>query len=161
MSVPWFALEPCDEAFFDGAPVRYVEPMELAVPAQEVWAGLTSDEPLPWCRALTSIRWTSPRPFGVGTTRTAKVALGAVTLHERYFLWEEGRRHSFYVLETNLPVYRRFAEDYLVEETSQSSCRFTWSIAAELRLPRQFATPLMTPLVRSLMHDTRRYFGAR
>lgn len=46
-------------------------------------------------------------------------------LSERFFRWEEGRRQSFYVLKASSPLYRCFAEDYLVEPTSETSCRFT------------------------------------
>lgn len=161
MSFPWFALEPCDETFVDAAPVRFVEAFDLPIPAERVWEGLTNDRPLTWCRALTSVGWTSTRPLGLDTTRTAKLAFGVLTLHERFFRWEDGRRHSFFVFEANQPLYRRFAEDYLLEETSSSSCRFTWTIAAELRFASRLGAPLMTPFVSSLMRDTRRYFSTR
>jgi hypothetical protein len=157
---PWFDLERCDETFFDSAPVRYADAMDLPVAAERVWEGLTADRPLAWCRALSSARWTSPRPFGVGTTRTV-ASLGALVLRERFFRWEEGRRKSFLVLQTSVPMFRRFAEDYLVEETSQSGCRFTWTIAAEPRLAGRLAAPVNALLIRSLFKDTRRHFGAR
>jgi hypothetical protein len=50
-------------------------------------------------------------------------------INERFFRWEEGRRQSFYALESSVPAFRRFAEDYLVESTSEMSCRFTRTIA--------------------------------
>jgi Polyketide cyclase / dehydrase and lipid transport len=161
MRSPWFALESCDETFFETAPLRYVEPLDLPAAVEQVWWSLTDDGPLAWCRALTSVSWSSSRPFGVGSTRTAKVAFGALTLHERFFRWEEGRRHSFFAFEANLPLYRRFAEDYLIEETSPSSCRFTWSIVAEMRPWARLGASSMTPFVNGLMRDTRRHFGAR
>ena len=70
---------------------------EIPRPAAEVWDELTADAALHWCRILQEVRWTSPRPFGVGTTREVKALWGANKLREHYFLWEEGRRHSFYV----------------------------------------------------------------
>src|SRR6476646_6578597 len=36
-------------------------------------------------------------------------------MRERYFLWEEGRRHAFAVYESTAQLFTRFAEDYLVE----------------------------------------------
>ncbi|MGH3714123.1 MAG: SRPBCC family protein [Micromonosporaceae bacterium] len=151
-------LEPCDEAFFDTAPVRFVDAMELAAPAEQVWAGLTADRPLSWCRAITSARWTSPRPFGVGTTRSVKVA-GLLRLRERYFRWEEGTRMSFSVESTNLPAFRRFGEDYLVEPFSETRSRFTWVIAWEPLPLGRLGTPVNGLLMRSLFSDTRRHFG--
>ncbi len=157
----WFALQPCDEGFFARAPVRYVAAMNIPRPAAQVWAELTSDDPLAWCRMVSGITWTSPRPLGVGATRTAGAAFGALVVHERYFRWEEGRQKSFYALEASLPFFRRFAEDFLVEETSPSSCRLTWTIAAELLPAARPGAPLTALLVRSLFRDTRRHFGAR
>jgi hypothetical protein len=161
MRRPWFALQPCDEGFFAAAPARYVAAMNIPRPTEQVWAELTSDDPLAWCRMIAGITWTSPRPLGVGATRTARAAFGALVLHERFFRWEEGRQKSFYVLEASLPLFRRFAEDYLVEETSPSSCRFTWTIAAEPRPAARPGAPLNALIFRSLCRDTRRHFGAR
>jgi hypothetical protein len=158
---PRFSLQPVDEGFFDAAPKRYVDAMEIPLPAERVWADLTSDATLDWCRMLTSVTWTSTRPFGVGTTRTVRVAPGALVIDERYFRWEEGRRKSFYVVKASLPLFRRIAEDYLVEETSPTSCRFTWTIAGEPTPLARPGAPVNALLARSLFRDTRRHFTAR
>jgi hypothetical protein len=157
----WSALQPVDEGFFDDAPQRYVAAIDIPLSAERVWADLTSDAALAWCRMLTSITWTSPRPFGVGTTRTARVGRGALTINERFFRWEEGRRKSFYVVEASLPLFRRLGEDYLVEETSATTCQFTWTLAAEPRPAARPGAPVNALLARSLFRDTRRHFGAK
>ena len=89
-----FACKPTDASFLATAPKRFEDSWEIPLPAAAVWADLTSDTPLHWCRALTKITWTSARPFGVGTTRTAKV-LGLIALQEEFIVWEEGRRKAF------------------------------------------------------------------
>jgi hypothetical protein len=86
---------------------------------------------------------------------------GVLLLHEVYFRWEEGRRKSFYVSEATLPLFRRFAEDYLVEETSPTSCRFTWTVVSEAPPAARPGNPLNALITRSLFRDTRRHFGAR
>lgn len=157
---PRFKLSECDERFLDSAPQRQVGVFEIQRPAQAVWEELTSDDTLAWCRALSGVTWTSTRPFGVGTTRTIKAGLGAMVLNEVYFRWEEGRRKSFYIAEASLPLFRRFAEDYLVEETSPTSCRFTWTVANEVPPLARPGNPLNAMITRSLFADTRRHFGA-
>lgn len=132
---------------------------EAPRPAAEVWGELTGERPLHWCRLIQDVRWTSPRPFGTGTTREVKALWGANLFRERYFRWEEGRRHSFYVLESSAPLAKRFAEDYLVEPTGEGSCRFTWTIAFEpqpLAIP---AVPVNKLLLRTLFSDTRDHYG--
>ena len=160
MRRPWFAGRPVGAEFFDDAPVVLRDAIDIARPAPEVWAELTSDRPLAWCRILDEVTWTSPRPFGVGTTRTAKALRGATILHERFFRWEEGRRKSFYVLESSAPLVRSLAEDYLVEPTSETSCRFTWTVAYAPRAVARLADPANRRILATLFADTRRYFAA-
>ena len=160
MRRPWFKLEACGEDFLRWEPQRQVAVFEIPHPAGHVWAALTSDDALKWCRALSGVTWTSPRPFGEGTNRTARTRGGALALREIYFRWEEGRRNSFYVSEATLPLFRRFAEDYLVEEISPSSCRFTWTVANESPPAARPGDPINALITRSLFRDTQRYFGA-
>jgi hypothetical protein len=151
-----FKGQPVDENFFESAPFRLSDTMAIARPASEVWADLTADDTLSWCRMIKGIEWTSPRPFGVGTTRTVRALGGAVALREQYFRWEDGHRKSFYVVDSSAPLFKRFAEDYVLVPDGESACRFTWTFAGEPRLPgpnRQ--------LLGSLLKDTRKHFAAR
>jgi len=159
----WFDTAACDEDFLKSAPFRYSYPIDLTVPAEQVWDGLCADRPLSWVRGL-DIHWTSPRPFGVASTRVAKVALGALCIQERYFIWEEGQRNAFYAVRTNLPVFARFAEDYLVEPTP-TGCLFTWTFAFEPLKPLTPAVRISSraneALFAAMANDTRRQFGGR
>jgi hypothetical protein len=87
----------------------------FAATPEQVWESLTSDISIAaWGPAIKEVNWTSPRPFGVGTTREV-VAPGGSTMRERCFRWDEGSSHAFYVYESKLPIFKRFAEDYVVE----------------------------------------------
>jgi hypothetical protein len=152
-----FKLEPCDASLFEAAPTRFCDAMEIERPAPDVWRELIADGALGWCRALAGAQWTSPRPFGVGTTRTMRVA-GALVIHENFFRWEEGRRKSFYVVEANLPLFKYFGEDYLVEEMGPDACRFTWTMAGRSTPFAAPGAPLLAGLVRSIFADTRKHF---
>ena len=161
MARPFFKLSECDEAFLASAPNRQVGVFEIPHPAERVWSALTADGTLSWCRALSSVTWTSPRPFGVGTTRMVKTPLGALVLKETYFIWEEGRRKAFHVSEASMPLFRRFAEDYVVEETSPTTCRFTWTVASEVPSAAKPGNPINGLITKSLFNDTKRHFGAK
>lgn len=150
--------DPVGDGFFASAPVRYREVFAIARPAADVWAELVSDEPLGWCREL-SLAWTSPRPFGVGTTREARV-LGALKVQERFFAWEEGRRQAFEVTAANVPVFRRLAEDFLVEPAGSGRCTLTWSVGLEPTALGRAGGPLNALLFRRLFAQTRRHFPA-
>jgi hypothetical protein len=154
-----FTLQPCNASTFESAPKIFRDSMEIARPAPAVWAELVADGALGWCRALAGAEWTSPRPFGVGTTRSMRVA-GALVIHENFFRWEEGRRKSFYVVEANLPLFKYFGEDYLVEETGPSACRFTWTMAGAPSAIGATGAPILGGLIRSMFSDTRKHFEA-
>ena len=158
--MPRFTLQPVSEEFFEAAPWRFVEAFTIAAPAGEVWSELVADGALSFCRSLRGARWTSPRPFGVGTTRRMPALFGALIVEETYFRWEEGRRQSFYAHRASLPTYRRFAEDYLVEEASPGTSHFTWTIALDPAPIGRLGKPLNTAIVKGLFSDTRRHFGA-
>lgn len=162
MKLPWFKTEPVDESFFETAPVRLVETYEVKRPASEVWAELTAEHPLAWCRIIgaNGINWTSDRPFGVGTTRTVSALKGAKKFREHFFIWEEGRRQAFYVVEASAPLVKRFAEDYVVEPTSETSCKFTWTIAYEPSAIGKPGDAVNKRLLKSLFADTRKHYSS-
>jgi hypothetical protein len=150
-------LPPADETFLASAPSRFVDTIEVALPAERVWAELTRDGTLDWCRGL-DITWLSPRPFGVGTTRQAKLLGVLLRVQEEYFIWEEGHRKAFYVTAVRPGAYRRSAEDYVVDALGPDRCRLTWTLAFELTWLGQLNAPLSGPVIRRMFADTRRHF---
>lgn len=160
MKRPFFSLEPVDESFFSSAPVVLSESFEIDRPATSVWDDLASDQPLSWCRILgNGIEWTSPRPFGVGTTRTANALKGLSSICEHFFIWDEGSRQAFYAVEAAAPLFKRFAEDYQVEPQGENACTFTWTVAYEPTLLGK--GPANKAIMRSMFADTRKHYSAR
>lgn len=92
-------------------------------PASAVWAALLDAKAWTEWLATTKVTWTSPPPFGVGTTRT--VEIGAMVVEEVFFLWEEGRRMAFYFDKSTLPVSAAI-EDYHIIATPDG-CELHWS----------------------------------
>ena len=129
----WHRLEPADASLFTPAPQLHRYSRRPDVPPERVWESLASDESIaawPMGPGLRiKLRWTSPRPFGIGTTREVGLP-SAMTVRERFFRWDEGKGYSFYVESANRPGIRRFAEDYAIEPATAGS-RFTWTIAIE------------------------------
>jgi carbon monoxide dehydrogenase subunit G len=157
----WYPLAPGDESFFATAPHVYRYAMDLPVAPARVWESLTSPHSVAdWTPLLQSIEWTSE--LGLGATRTVVLPMRALTIHEYFFVWDEGRRFSFYGLEANLPLLHRMGEDYLVEPNG-SGTRFTWTFALE---GTQLSAPLLKVLnpanalmFRQMAHSAKGYFG--
>lgn len=160
MRRPRFTTRPADESFLDSAPLRLSDTIPIARPARAVWDEMTGDGALRWCRILGGVTWMTPRPYGVGTERSIKVFGGAVVFTERFFRWEEGRRHSFAVTHTSVPAFRRFAEDVLIEPDGDGACRMTWTIAVEAQPALAIGDPLNRRILATLFADTRRHYGA-
>jgi hypothetical protein len=139
----WYSLEPADERIFKTAAQVYRYPARLEVPPERVWESIASDESLAaWGLGVRRLTWTSPRPFGIGTTREVALPLRLATVRERFFRWDEGKGYSFYVESTDRPGLKTFAEDYTIEPDG-TGCVFTWTIALE---PKRALAPVMTAL---------------
>jgi hypothetical protein len=57
-------------------------------------------------------------------------------------------------------MFRRFAEDYLLDETFTRTSRLTWTIALDPTPLGRPGKPLNALIVRGLFNDTRRHFPA-
>jgi hypothetical protein len=156
----WYPLEHADDEFISTAPHVFRYQKRFAATPEQVWATMTSDESMAaWGPPIKKVTWTSPRPFGVGTTR--EVVVGG-SLRERYYLWDEGRRNAFYVYEASLPIFKRFAEDYVVEPVGAETL-FTWTVAIEpkdaYRLPVKLLAPVVKAALARIPSIGQRYFA--
>ena len=157
----WFPLDSADADLFNTAPHVFTFEQHYAASPERVWESLASDESLSaWGSTVTSLTWLSPRPFGIGTRR--EVGLGPAKVHEHFFRWDEGHGYSFYVYEANAPLFRRFAEDYLLTPDGDGT-KFVWTVAVEPK--RRLAIPfkLLAPALRigfgRMAVDGRKYFA--
>jgi hypothetical protein len=148
----WYSLRSADETTFATAAHVYRYPIRLPVTTARVWEQISSEESLAaWDLGVRRLSWTSPRPYGVDTTREVVLPLGLGTVRERFFRWEDGRGYSFYVESMNRPGMATFAEDYTVQEDGDGAL-LTWTIALE-------AKSMLSPVLRVLAPVNRRGFG--
>jgi hypothetical protein len=149
-----------DEAFLRESPRRVRVVVDINRPVASVWDELVGDDPMSFCGGITAIRWTSARPFGVGTTRTATV-LRLLRVRERYVSWDDLHRKVFVGVGANLPVLRRFAEEYVVEPRDDDGCRFIWTAAWEPSAGTRFANRLNYAIFTWFARDIERHFSPR
>ena len=143
-----FPGRPVDASFFDTAPMRFKNVVELDASPAKVFAIFEDGESWPkWFRSIHKVQWTSDKPYGVGTTRTAW--LWTVTLDEHFFRWEQNRRCSFYATGQSMPLAHALAEDYLLEELAPGRTRFTYSVGIDPRRMVAMGGPI-----------SRMYFGS-
>ncbi|AXB43366.1 SRPBCC family protein [Amycolatopsis albispora] len=147
----WYPLAESDDNFLRTARFRFPHEVHIAAPPERVWQVLAADDALvSWSKLITGAAWTSPRPFGVGTTRTVTVG-GVASLRERFYRWDEGSRMTFSAEAANRPGFRRFAEDLrLLPETGGT--RLCWTFAVD-------AAPWLVPVLAASGPVLRRVTG--
>ena len=154
-----FRLSPSDDAFLDTAPHRYTHIVDIPAPVRQVWDTLAADDALvSWSPVITAATWTSPRPFGIGTTREVTLG-GFLRLQERFYRWDEGARMTFTVDAASVPGLKRFAEDITLLPLATGT-RIIWTFAIEgtaaLRPLLAAASPVNRFVTRTIAGGTSR-----
>lgn len=82
-----------------------------------------------WAPGLAHVEWTSPAPYGVGTTRTVTLR-GGPNVYEEFIAWTPGSLMAFTFVAASEPIWKRFGERYRVRETPEG-CELEWTVAYE------------------------------
>lgn len=134
--------ETADISYLDQAPCKVVNVVDLPATPEAVFAIFEDEHAWPkWFGVLTKVEWTSPKPYGVGTTRTVTIN-GILKAKEHFFHWEDNRGFSFYFTETSLPFVKALVEDYQLEPIDANTTRLTYTVAYEPAFPLSFSGPL-------------------
>jgi carbon monoxide dehydrogenase subunit G len=157
-------LRECDRVdldFIDTAPYRFVSTIDLTITPEQLFDVLSDAQSWPqWAGVITKVEWTSPPPFGVGTTRTVHMR-GFITGHEEFLTWEPFTHMAFRFNTASTDAIAAFAEDYRVRETAQG-CHLTWVMAMKPRglaagIGMTIGRPVMSWLFQRYLHNLRRY----
>jgi carbon monoxide dehydrogenase subunit G len=121
---------PCDhvdDRWIDTAPVRLVNTVDIDATPEQIWAALEDAAAWPrWATVITNVEWTSPQPFGVGTTRTVTMR-GGIVGYEEFISWQPYRRLGFRFNEASTNGVRAFAERYTLDPVAGGT-RVVWTM---------------------------------
>ncbi|MBL4865473.1 MAG: SRPBCC family protein [Pseudomonadales bacterium] len=147
-----FPCRAVEESFLTTAPMRFVNEVILDAPPEGVFRMFEDgDSWSKWIKGLKRVEWTSPKPFGVGTTRT--VTLDVMSVKEYFFIWEQNKRFTFYFTSTSMPFVKALCEDYLLEPIGEGKTKFTYTVACEPSLPLKLSGPIGKYALRKLFKD--------
>lgn len=95
--------------FVERAPVVIDVSRRMPFDAGRVFDALADVDLWPrWVVGMVAASWTSEPPHGVGSTR--RVALGPLTVDERFIAWERPTLMAFTFVDANAPVARAGVE---------------------------------------------------
>ena len=115
-SLPYYECERFDLDYYDRAPVRFVNEVELAATPARLFEIFAEDHAWTvWVKGIAKVEWTSPKPFGVGTTRTVTFVDGTEN-YELFTAWEEGHEMAFCFVGISKDLWWRFGERYEVTD---------------------------------------------
>lgn len=119
-----------DEGLLETAKARAVGEREMAVSAEQLFATL-EDGPswAKWTGVIREVTWTSPKPFGKGTTRTLTLE-GGIKFNEVFWAWEPNRRMGFSVCAASIGWLSGLSEVYEIAPLSAERCKLRWVVAA-------------------------------
>ena len=160
-----YPCEPVGLDFVDNAPFRFVSTVDLAITPEQLFEVLSDAQSWPqWATVITGVEWTSPQPYGVGTTRTVTMR-GNIVGAEEFLAWEPYSFMAFRFNTSTSNAIRAFAESYTVVPTAEG-CHLTWVMAMKPSgiaggLGMRVGAPVMGWLFQRFLHNLRRYSDKR
>lgn len=128
-----YPLDDIDLSFFQTARFRFRATVEIDCSPDQLFDVFEDADAWPvWAGAITNVEWTSPKPFGVGTTRIVTMS-GGMEGHEEFIAWERGARMSFKFTHSNKNNLHAFGEDYIVTDLGNGRCQLQWIMAMQPR----------------------------
>lgn len=117
-----------DRDFFQTAPCIFTNRVSLACTPEQLFEVFEDPASWPrWAPGIGEVEWTSPKPYGPGTTRTVRF-WGGMSVYEDFFVFDAPREMAFRFYGTSERVWKAFGEHYAVEPTADG-CRLTWTVA--------------------------------
>lgn len=142
-----YVCQTVDMTFFETAPFKYVAELEFNLSAAEVFASFEDADDWPrWALPIQRVEWTSPKPFGIGTTRTVYM-MGGLTGFEEFIAWERGREMAFCFTHASRDNIESFAERYEVDELGPDRCRVRWTMAMKPKGFSKYFLPVFSPVM--------------
>lgn len=125
--------------YFQTAKYLFRSEVTIRCTPQQLFASFEDADSWPaWAMPITHVEWTSPKPFGVGTTRSVSM-LGNLVGHEEFLAWEPCTHMAFRFNQVNKPnMIASFGEDYRVTDLGNGTVKLVWTVGMEPAGPGAF-----------------------
>ena len=123
------------------------ETVVKATPAQVFEVFEDAQAWVAWVKPLEKLEWTSPRPYGVGTSRMVTM-LGGIDGYEEFVAWQADKRMAFTFTGCSNNLVEKLMEDYQVSDLGSGRSRVEWAMGFELRGFPRYLIWLARPILR-------------
>ena len=137
-----------DLNYFDNAAYLFRSRVVIRCTPAQLFASFEDADAWPaWAMPITHVEWTSPKPFGVGTTRNVTM-LGNLIGYEEFLLWEPCTQMAFRFNQVNQQnVLASFGEHYRVTDLGNGTVELVWTVGMEPLGPGAWFMKISKPLV--------------
>ena len=156
-----YPMQDIEDSFFIDAKFRFIAKVELNCNPQRLFEIFEDAHAWTiWAGPIQKVEWTSPKPFGIGTTRTVFMQ-GGLEGYEEFIAWDRGKHMAFKFIGSNKDNMQAFGEDYKVEDLGNNRCALTWVMAMEpkgfSRVMLSLIKPVMAKLVQGMANKLAKY----
>lgn len=148
-----YEMKKIDMDYFDTAKLRFEIHSDLECTPDRLFDIFEDADSWPvWVDSILNVEWTSPKPFGLGTTRTVSMK-GDMEGYEEFIAWERGSRMAFQFVGSNKNNIDVFGEDYTVKDLGNGRCHLTWVVVMEPKGAGKFFLRLGKPLMNKMFSN--------
>jgi hypothetical protein len=146
----YFECTPVGVEFLQQTPNVFVAVEVIRATPEQIFEVFEDAEAWPvWAMPIQKVEWTSPKPFGVGTTRNVHM-MGGLVGYEEFVEWERGKRMAFTFLGASKDATEKFLEDYRVTDLGDGTCKVAWHMAMEVKGFSSHMMFLTRPIMRMM-----------
>lgn len=148
MSETRYEMKKVGMDYFQNCPFLFRSRVNIRCTPEQLFASFEDADSWPaWAMPITHVEWTSPKPFGVGTTRNVTM-LGNLIGYEEFLQWEPCTQMAFRFNQVNRDkVLLSFGEHYLVTDRGDGTVDLTWTVGMEPAGPGAVFMKFSKPLV--------------
>jgi hypothetical protein len=99
-----------------------------------------------WAPPIQHVEWTSPKPFGLGTTRRVSMSGGLVG-DEVFIAWNYPHRMAFCFTHASQSLIESFAEDYQLTVLPNGNTQVVWTMCMTPKGIGKFTMFLFSPFM--------------
>ena len=129
MSNERYETDKVDMSYFQTAPYLFRSEVTIRCTPQQLFASFEDEHSWSaWAMPITKVEWTSPKPFGIGTTRSVSM-LGGLIGYEEFLAWEPNTHMAFRFNQVNKNnAIASFGENYDVTDLGNGLVKLVWTV---------------------------------